>query len=428
MKRFTYLIVFLLLAANSFAQGHFNVAWSGFGNDHMNIYVITATIDGVNLEAGDEIAAFDGTLCVGKAMLSQAILVSDINTFAAVAASKIDEGKLNGYTIGNPITYKFWDSSKNLELSGIAAEYFLNNGDPIAEPTFTPNATALVKLSGVTPLNQTPVSNAGADQSVNEGATASLDGSASSDPDGDPLTYKWTAPAGITLSSTTVDKPTFTAPEVSADTQYTFSLVVNDGKADSPADEVVITINNVDHAPYIKNPIKDVSVDKGAPDQIIDLKTVFADDDPGDVLIFSVTSNTNDQVVTAIITGSNLTLDFSSVNIGSSEIVITASSNGKEATTNFKVDVNIPTGIDPLIDINDVQIYPNPTKGKVQVKFSNIPKGGTWIIVYSISGKIIYKSLAQNKLEFLNLKGNPAGLYFIKVDLKIPKVYKLVLE
>ena len=77
MKRLTYLIAVLLLAANSFAQGHFVVAFPGNGQDHMNIFVLTATIGGVPLKAGDEIAAFDDTICCGKAILVQPININN---------------------------------------------------------------------------------------------------------------------------------------------------------------------------------------------------------------------------------------------------------------------------------------------------------------------------------------------------------------
>jgi hypothetical protein len=93
--------------------------------------------------------------------------------------------------------------------------------------------------------NSQPVANAGPDQSVNEGTLVILNGGLSSDPDNDVLTYKWTAPKGIMLSSITESKPTFIAPEVSANTEYTFSLVINDGKVDSPPAAVKITILNV---------------------------------------------------------------------------------------------------------------------------------------------------------------------------------------
>ena len=104
------------------------------------------------------------------------------------------------------------------------------------------------------------------------------------------------------------------------------------------------------------------------------------------------------------------------------------SSNGKEAKSKFNVEVKIPTGIELLNDDINVQIYPNPTKGNVNLKFSQTPKIGTWITVFDISGKMVLKSLVDTKENSINLKDNPAGLYLIKIDQKISKTYKLILE
>jgi len=91
--------------------------------------------------------------------------------------------------------------------------------------------------------NSAPVANAGLDQNVVTGAVVTLDGSGSSDANGDALTDNWSftsKPAGsaVTLSSPTVVKPTFTADK---DGTYVLSLVVNDGKVDSTPDTVTIT-------------------------------------------------------------------------------------------------------------------------------------------------------------------------------------------
>jgi hypothetical protein len=80
---------------------------------------------------------------------------------------------------------------------------------------------------------------------VNENSLVTLDGSASSDPDRDELSYLWTAPAGISLSSVTAKNPTFIAPEVSQDNIYRFILLVNDGKTDSDTSQVSITVKQV---------------------------------------------------------------------------------------------------------------------------------------------------------------------------------------
>lgn len=94
-------------------------------------------------------------------------------------------------------------------------------------------------------VNKAPNANAGTNQTVDENSLVTLDGSASSDPDGDAITYLWTAPAGITLSSTTSANPTFTAPEVNSDQTFIFGLVVNDGKVNSTSANVNITVRNI---------------------------------------------------------------------------------------------------------------------------------------------------------------------------------------
>jgi hypothetical protein len=182
------------------------------------------------------------------------------------------DGSASSDPDGDALTYK-WTAPAGITLSSTT----------VAKPTFvapevtqdTPYTISLVVNDGkadspadqviitVKHVNKPPVANAGPDQTVNEGSQVTLDGSASSDPDGDALTYKWTAPAGITLSSTTVAKPTFVAPEVSMDTPYTISLVVNDGKADSQADQVVITVKHVNKPP-VANAGPDQTVNEGS--------------------------------------------------------------------------------------------------------------------------------------------------------------------
>jgi hypothetical protein len=99
--------------------------------------------------------------------------------------------------------------------------------------------------------NAAPVAQAGLAQNVVTGVVVTLDGSGSSDTNGDPLTYNWsiiTKPTGSSavLSSATVVKPTFTADLAGT---YIFNLIVNDGKVSSTAASVTVTVSVVNTAP-----------------------------------------------------------------------------------------------------------------------------------------------------------------------------------
>lgn len=94
--------------------------------------------------------------------------------------------------------------------------------------------------------NNPPVARAGSDRSVAELTAVTLDGSASSDPDGDPITFSWLQTAGpiVTLAGANGAQPTFTAPDVApgATVTLTFELTVGDG-TDTGSDSVNVRVS-----------------------------------------------------------------------------------------------------------------------------------------------------------------------------------------
>jgi hypothetical protein len=87
------------------------------------------------------------------------------------------------------------------------------------------------------------VANAGADQSVHcapaAGTTVVLDGTASVDPDGDTLTYRWSGPFPEGGGKVTGPRPTVTLRFGLS----TITLIVSDGRADSAPDSMSVRIN-----------------------------------------------------------------------------------------------------------------------------------------------------------------------------------------
>jgi uncharacterized protein YkwD len=91
----------------------------------------------------------------------------------------------------------------------------------------------------VTPptTNQAPVASISGSQNATSGETITLDGSASSDPDGDNLYFLWTQTSGETLTLVNSTNPSlsFIAPEVSETSNLSFQLAVNDGEYSATA-------------------------------------------------------------------------------------------------------------------------------------------------------------------------------------------------
>ena len=131
-------------------------------------------------------------------------------------------------------------------------------------------------------LNLAPVANAGVNQVVDENTIVKLNGSNSYDLEGDSLTYLWSAPASLKLSSYTSPNPILKAPEVTKDVTYTLTLPVSDGISFNTS-QVKLTIKQVNWAPTARVG-NDLVVKEGS---FVTLDGSSSSDPDGDKLTFT---------------------------------------------------------------------------------------------------------------------------------------------
>lgn len=94
--------------------------------------------------------------------------------------------------------------------------------------------------------NQAPIAHAGTDQTLYVGDIAKLDGSTSTDSDGDALSYRWQITAAPASSLSQLSNGAAIRPELPINRygHYQIDLIVNDGFLDSIPDQVAIDTRN----------------------------------------------------------------------------------------------------------------------------------------------------------------------------------------
>jgi hypothetical protein len=225
-----------------------------FTADAVGTYVFTLVVNDGKVDSMPATvtitAALDEVAPVANAGAAQSVLTD--------AAVRLD-GSASADANGDNLTYAWTLTAP----SGSSAAL---TGATNVAPQFTPDvagdyvASLVVndgRLSSTTSrvtitaalANAAPVANAGTAQAVTRGATVTFDGSASSDANGDALSYLWSlssVPAGsaAALSANNIVNPTF-APDLAG--IYIAQLIANDGHVDSAP--VTVSVTAADTAP-----------------------------------------------------------------------------------------------------------------------------------------------------------------------------------
>jgi len=124
----------MLFSVTAFSQ-HFSAPSTNQGAGQWTFFTAKATLDGVDLVAGDEIAIFDGNTCVGAFVLTQVCDTVNFFSNSWVAYEAAGSGTV-GYTPGHSFSFHCWDASAQTEYTGGTYSWYGLIGDGYEADTF----------------------------------------------------------------------------------------------------------------------------------------------------------------------------------------------------------------------------------------------------------------------------------------------------
>ena len=170
-------------------------------------------------------------------------------------------------------------------------------------------------------------------------------------------------------------------------------------------------IDNVDKKRLdVISPLEDVTASVGDETMEISLVDLFADlDDASHEVLKAVVGNTNEEAVSASISGDILSLDF--LDEGVATIVIKGKYQGMAITDTFNVEVSPSTHIRQTLT-NAIRVYPNPCTDYVSIETTEAVEK---IEILSLNGELL---LATEQNYLIDLRDLTNGVYLLKVTIK----------
>ena len=266
--------------------------------NHAGTFTVTLTVK----DAADHSATDTVVITVNDTAPPTAVAGPDQSVLPGTTVTFDGSGSYDNVGITS-YTWNFTDGTAKI-LTGIHPTYIFNNEGVFVVTMNVTDAAGNWALDTVTitvevPDTEDPVANAGPDQTVDEGATVTFDGSASDDNVGI-ATYTWTFTDG-SAKIRTGQKPTY---EFNNEGVFVVTLNVTDAAGNYDTDTVTITVEAVDT-------VKPVA--KAGPDQTVDVGDVVSFDgsdstDNVEVVNYTWTLTYDDELKTLY--GAEPTMEF----------------------------------------------------------------------------------------------------------------------
>jgi len=151
---------------------------------------------------------------------------------------------------GENAVQSIWERTwRTFTATGSTASIWLKSNQTVTDPTYRISVDRVSVLQVADGSNLPPTAVAEANPTEgDEPLQVNFDGTGSSDPDQDPLTYSWDWDDGTADGSGATPSHTFTD-----DGTYSVMLTVDDGNGGVDSDTVVITVNAVSSGPSLTN-------------------------------------------------------------------------------------------------------------------------------------------------------------------------------
>lgn len=177
-------------------------------------------------------------------------------------------------------------------------------------------------------------------------------------------------------------------------------------------------VDNI-NAPRLRviNPIENQTINSKGGNHLIDLTDVF-EDPLNDNLEYSVSYNSNPDLITTSITGNNLTLAYSGDMTGTADISVKAASYKMVAETTFTANISTTVGAD-AIQNKTPMVTPNPADNYFTVNVDGN------LVLFSINGVKVLDISNYTQGQNVDISYLPSGVYFVKINNNTIKLIKL---